>query len=110
MKNLAETRRRKSNDDEKVAKKKARRSGSDTMEWLKERYELENRMKEKQMEEERTRNGEATRRHEDIMQIMVQNQQKMQHMQQQAQQQMVQVMISQQSQMLMGNLEKFSPK
>ena len=65
-------------------------------------------MQEKQMEEERTRNGEATRGHEEIMHIMVQQHQQMQHMQEQAQQQMVnlQLMISQQSQMLLGIFKK----
>ena len=79
MEKLSETQKRKAQDANDEPKKKSRKSGSDTIAYLREKHEQEMELrrqeldlKKQQHEEERKKQDENSKRQEDMMRLMAQ--------------------------------------
>ena len=95
MEKLSETKRRK-NDGSEV-EPKTRRSGSETVQYLREKSEREASIKEREFELEQRKEEEERKHHEGLLLRMQQQQQ-------------LQIMLSQQNQIMITLLEKFASK
>ena len=117
MESLSSTRKRKSDEGEEMENakskpKSSRRSGADTIAYLREKNEMAHKWKgeelelqKQRLEVENKRQDELRKQHQDMMQVLVQ-QTKQQQGQMQSFQQMFTVMQQQQSQIITKLLEK----
>ena len=100
MEKVSETNRKK-NDGSEVEPKR-RRSGSETVQYLHEKSEREASIKEREFELQKRKQEEERKHHKGLLLLMQQ--------QQQQQQQQLQIMLSQQNQIMITLLEKFASK
>ena len=106
METMGESKKRLADEDEEVKEKKKRRSGVDTMSWLKEKIEMDAKLKEKEIEEQKQgREIERKERTEQMgllrqqLQMQVESQQHQQQQQNMIQQQLMALMQQQQQQL-----------
>ncbi|KAK2562518.1 hypothetical protein P5673_014186 [Acropora cervicornis] len=101
--------------DKKVEEKKKRRSGFDTMSWLKEKTEIHAKVKDKELEDQKQKKEiERRERNEQMallrqqLQMQVESQQQQQQQQNMIQQQLMALMQQQQQQMqlMFSNISK----
>lgn len=120
METMGESKKRLADGDEEVKEKKTRRrSGNDTMSWLKEKTELDSKMKEREIEEQRQEKEiERKERNEQMailrqqLQMQLESQQQQQQQQNMIQQQLMAMMQQQQQQfqLLFSNVYKGDKK
>ena len=104
MERLGETKRRKETEEEVEEKKrKRRRSGSETLAFLKEHTSHEMMVREKELEMEKEKQVKEEQRHKDWKDIVAQ-----QMAQQQQQMGQFQMMMVQQNNLLLSMIEKMS--
>ncbi|XP_078382732.1 uncharacterized protein LOC144665364 [Oculina patagonica] len=106
METMGESKKRQADADDEVKEKKKRRSGGDTMSWLREKTEIDAKLKEKELEEQKQEKEiERKERNEQMgllrqqLQMQIDSQQQQQQQQNIMQQQMMALMQQQQQQL-----------
>ena len=80
MEKLSETKKRKPKDEDDMAKKKSRKSPSDTIAYLREKSDNEMEIRKQELEEDRKKQEEAHTRNEMLMRMILQQNQAMMQM------------------------------
>ena len=105
MESLSETRKRKATKEkDEKGNTKMRRRSSDTIDFLREKSQMDAIMKEKELELKKEKQEKEKTQHDDLMKIIAQQQQQ----QQQQQYQQMQMMMAQQNNLMMAMIEKLS--